>query len=64
MSKRHRWSDEEKLYLKEIVLDRSYKEIASLMKDKFNYNFEVMQISCLHLYHIFHFLDFHYLHVL
>ena len=45
MSKRHRWSDEEKLYLKEIVLDRSYKEIASLMKDKFNYNFEVMQIQ-------------------
>ena len=45
MSKRHRWSEEEKLYLKEIVLDRSYKEIASLMKDKFNYNFEVMQIQ-------------------
>ena len=41
----HRWSNEEKEYLKEIVLGKSYKEIASLMKDKFNYDFKTSQIQ-------------------
>ena len=41
----HRWSDEEKAYLKEIVFGKSYKEIALLMSGKFNYNFEVRQIQ-------------------
>lgn len=41
----HKWTIEEKEYLKEIVLGRSYKEIASLMKDKFNYEFKISQIQ-------------------
>ena len=41
----HKWTDEEKEYLKEIVLGKSYNEIASLMKDKFNYDFKTSQIK-------------------
>lgn len=41
----HRWSNEEKEYLKEIALGKSYKEITSLMKDKFNYDFKASQIQ-------------------
>ena len=42
---RHIWSDEEKKYLKEIVVDRSYKEIIKMMNDKFEYQFIESQIK-------------------
>ena len=41
----HKWSEEEKEYLASIVKDRSYKEIAQLMKDRFNYDFTDGQIK-------------------
>ena len=41
----HIWSDEEKAYLKEIVVGRSHKEITELMNEKFEYQFEVKQIK-------------------
>ena len=44
-SRLHKWSEEEKEYLASIVKDRSYKEIALLMKDKFNYDFTDGQIK-------------------
>ena len=44
-SRLHKWSEEEKEYLASIVKDRSYKEIALLMKDRFNYDFTEGQIK-------------------
>jgi len=41
----HKWSEEEKEYLASIVKGRTYKEIANLMKDKFNYDFTDQQIK-------------------
>ena len=41
----HRWSDEEKEYLKEITPGRHHKEITDLMNEKFEYKFEVKQIK-------------------
>ena len=41
----HKWTDEEKEYLKEICFDKSYKEIASLMTNKFNYEFKTTQVQ-------------------
>ena len=41
----HKWSEEEKEYLASIVKGKSYKEIAALMKDKFNYDFTDQQIK-------------------
>jgi hypothetical protein len=41
----HKWSEEEKEYLASIAKGRSYKEIAKLMKDKFNYDFTDQQIK-------------------
>lgn len=41
----HKWSEEEKEYLTSIVKGKTYKEITSLMKDRFNYNFTDDQIK-------------------
>lgn len=41
----HKWSDEEKEYLKTIVYGRSYKEIQELMNNKFEYQFTIGQIN-------------------
>ena len=41
----HKWSEEEKEYLASIVKGKSYKEIATLMKNKFNYDFTDQQIK-------------------
>ena len=41
----HKWSEEEKEYLASIVKGKTYKEIATLMKDKFNYDFTDQQIK-------------------
>ena len=43
--KAHKWSNEERSYLKEICYDRSYKEIAMLTSDKFNYGFTPQKIK-------------------
>lgn len=42
--RRHIWTDEEKEYLKSIVNDYTGEDIAKLMSDKFNYDFDVTQI--------------------
>ena len=44
-SKIHKWSDDEKLYLKEICFGKSHKEIALLMTDKFSFSFRPSQIK-------------------
>ena len=41
----HKWSDEEKEYLKEIVTGRSHKEIIKMMNDKFEHQFTEGQIK-------------------
>ena len=41
----HKWSEEEKDYLKEITPGRHYKEIVELMNEKFNYEFNCGQIK-------------------
>lgn len=41
----HFWTDEEKLYLKEIVKNKTTKEIQKLMIEKFDYNFSHNQIA-------------------
>ena len=41
----HRWTDEEKEYLKEICFGKSYREIIELMYSKFGYRFSKTQIS-------------------
>ena len=41
----HKWSNEEKEYLKEIVEGKSYKEIQELMNEKFKYKFTISQIK-------------------
>jgi hypothetical protein len=41
----HKWSEEEKEYLASIIKGRTYKKIAALMKDKFNYDFTDQQIK-------------------
>ena len=41
----HKWSDEEKEFLKEICFGRSYKEIVKMMNDKFKYQFTNEQIK-------------------
>ena len=42
---RHKWTDEEKEYLKSIVKNNSYKEIAKKMNDRFNCDFSEEQIK-------------------
>lgn len=44
-SGRYVWTDEEKEYLRSIVAGRSYKEIAQLMREKFDYEFTVLQVK-------------------
>ena len=41
----HKWTDEEKAYLKSITPGHHHKEILELMNDKFEYNFSLRQIS-------------------
>lgn len=41
----HRWSIEEKEYLKEICFGKSYKEITEIMQKKFNREYTVTQID-------------------
>ena len=41
----HRWSDEEKEYLKEITPGRHYNEIHQLMIEKFDYEYSYSQIA-------------------
>lgn len=41
----HKWSNEEKEYLQEIVEGKSYKEIQELMNGKFKYKFTISQIK-------------------
>ena len=41
----HKWTDEEKAYLKSITPGNHHKEILELMNDKFEYNFSLRQIS-------------------
>ena len=41
----HKWTDEEKEYLKSIVKGRTYKEITTKMNDKFEYDFSEYQIK-------------------
>lgn len=41
----HRWTEEEKEYLKVITKGRHYKEIVELMNNKFEYNFTEKQIK-------------------
>lgn len=41
----YRWTEREKEYLKDICFGRSYKEIAMLMTNKFNYEFKASQIK-------------------
>ena len=41
----HKWSDEEKDYLREITSGRHYKEIVELMNAKFEYEFNLGQIK-------------------
>ena len=41
----HKWSDEEKDYLREITSGRHYKEIVELMNAKFEYEFNIGQIK-------------------
>ena len=41
----HRWTDEEKEYLASIVKGKTYKELLSLMNEKFDYEFSSQQIE-------------------
>lgn len=41
----HKWSEDEKQYLKDICTGKSYKEISKLMFEKFNYDFTEGQIG-------------------
>ena len=41
----HKWSEEEKQYLKDIVVGKSYKEILKLMNNRFEYTFTQKQIQ-------------------
>ena len=41
----HKWSKEEKAYLRKIVRGRHYKEIVELMNKKFEYQFNTDQIK-------------------
>lgn len=41
----HKWTDEEKKYLKSIVKGNTYKEITKKMNDKFEYDFSEEQIK-------------------
>lgn len=41
----HKWSTSEKMYLKEIVKNRSHKDITQMMNDRFTYQFSVKQIK-------------------
>lgn len=41
----HKWSEEEKEYLKQITPGRNYKEIHKMMNDKFEYQFSIGQID-------------------
>lgn len=41
----HKWSDEEKEYLKDIVTGKGYKEIQNLMNEKFEYQFSLGQVK-------------------
>lgn len=41
----HKWSDEEKAYIREITPGRHYHEILELMNDKFEYDFNLEQIK-------------------
>ena len=41
----HKWTEEERQYLKEICLGKSHKEIMDLMSNRFNYKFNKTQIS-------------------
>ena len=51
VNKVHRWSTEEKSYLKDICPGRSHKEIAMLMSNRFKNNFKPSQImSAIHRY--------------
>ena len=43
-NKQHKWSEEEKEYLKKIVTNNGYKTITSLMNEKFEYQFSEGQI--------------------
>ena len=43
--KQHKWSEEEKAYLKEIVTGRGYEEIKNIMNEKFEYQFTSGQIK-------------------
>ena len=38
----HKWTNEEKEYLKEICFGRSRKEIMDLMSKKFDYEFSII----------------------
>ena len=50
-NKVHRWSEEEKRYLKEICFGKSHKEIATLMSNRFKKDFKPSQImSAIHRY--------------
>ena len=42
---RHKWTNEEKEYLKQISKGRHYKEICMLMKEKFDYDYSSGQIQ-------------------
>ena len=41
----HRWADEEKEYLASIVKGKTYKELVTLMNEKFDYEFSSQQIE-------------------
>ena len=41
----HRWTDEEKEYLASIVKGKTYKELLTLMNEKFDYEFSSQQIE-------------------
>ena len=41
----HKWSNEEKAYLREITLGKSHNEILELMNSKFEYQFSLTQIK-------------------
>ena len=41
----HKWTEEEKSYLKDICFGRSYQEIIGLMSERFDYEFSKTQIS-------------------
>ena len=43
--KLHKWSCDEKEYLKKITYGKTYKEIQSLLNNKFNLNLSITQIS-------------------